>query len=235
MADDMTGTPAMLLDELLDVRDRDVLDIGCGEGGLARRLASAGARVVGVDPLPGALERARGHADGGPSARYVEGVAEALPFPDASFDVAIFFNSLHHVPVEAMDAALEEAARVLRPGGLLYVQEPKAEGSAFELLRAVDDETAIRGAARAALARALEGRFVAHLSREVVLEVRHADFAALRGRTIAVDPARASAFAEHEAALRRTFERLGRPVERGGCVFDQPFHIDLLERGCSGA
>src|SRR5579859_7990757 len=132
----MPGGPTELLDELLDVRGRDVLDVGCGEGWLVRRIASAGARVVGLDPLAVALERAR--RDGTPaarSARYVDGSAQALPFPAASFDVVAFFNSLHHVPTESMDGALAEGARVLRPGGALYVQEPLAQGPFFELMR----------------------------------------------------------------------------------------------------
>ncbi|HEX7610716.1 MAG TPA: class I SAM-dependent methyltransferase [Solirubrobacteraceae bacterium] len=231
----MPGAPPDMLDELLEVRGRDVLDIGCGEGGLVRRLVAEGARPVGLDPLRGALDRARAHADAGPRAHYVEGVAEALPFEDASFDVVIFFNSLHHVPVGSMDAALAEAARVLRPDGVLFVQEPKAEGSAFELLRPVDDETEVRGAAQSALARARRALFDRRDSREAVLEVRHADFETLRARTTGVDPARGPAFREHEAALRSTFERLGRPVERGGLVFDQPFSVDVLGLRGAGA
>jgi ubiquinone/menaquinone biosynthesis C-methylase UbiE len=222
------GKPTKPLDELLDVGGRDVLDVGCGEGWLARRLASAGARAVGLDPSRDALERARRDGPTGPSVRYVEGAAEALPFPDASFDVVIFFNSLHHAPPESMDAALAEAARVLRSDGLLYVQEPLAQGPAFELLRPVNDETPVRGAAQQALQRALKEQFVERVGRDVVLAVRHRDFDALRTHTINVDPARAPAFAEHESALHDAFEHLGRPLEDGGYEFDQSFRINLF-------
>src|SRR5580704_3302747 len=116
--------PTDLLDEILgDVRGRDVLDVGCGAGWLVRRLAGAGARPVGVDPLADALERARAEdPDGG--ARYLEAGAQELPFGDSSFDAVVFFNSLHHIPVADLDRALAEAARVLRGGGVIYVQEP---------------------------------------------------------------------------------------------------------------
>jgi ubiquinone/menaquinone biosynthesis C-methylase UbiE len=224
----MPDKPTQPLDELLDVRGRDVLDVGCGEGWLARRLASAGARVVGLDPLASALERARGHDSSGPGPRYVEGAAEALGFPDSSFDVVIFFNSLHHVPPESMDAALAEAARVLRPDGVLYVQEPLAQGPAFELLRPVNDETEVRDAAQQALRRTLKERFVELVARDVVLTVRHRDFDALRAHTISVDPARAAAFDEHHAALHTAFVHLGRPLEDGGIEFDQEFRINLF-------
>jgi ubiquinone/menaquinone biosynthesis C-methylase UbiE len=219
-----------LLEELVQIKDRDVLDVGCGEGYVARRLAEAGARVVALDPLPGAIEVARATAPEGPSLRYVEGSAEALPFADQSFDAVIFFNSLHHVALHAMELALDQAARVLRPGGVLYVQEPLAQGAAFELLRQIEDETGVRSAALEALAAVSEGPFESLSSREIVLTVRHADFAALRARTVSVDPARSSAFDARHEELQEAFERLGRPADGGGYEFDQPFRIEVLRR-----
>jgi SAM-dependent methyltransferase len=224
----MPADPTALLEDLLDVHGLDVLDVGCGEGALARKLAGAGARVVGVDPSTRAVSRARSE-DSSESSRYVVGAAQELPFADASFDVVVFFNSLHHVPESSMDAALEEARRVLRPGGVLYVQEPLAEGSAYELMHSIDDETGVRQAAQEALSRALDGPFVNIASRETSIAVRHADFAALRKRMISVEPARAAAIDQHEAALRANFERLGRPVS-GGREFDQPLRVNILGR-----
>jgi SAM-dependent methyltransferase len=224
----MAGPPTEPLDELLDVRGRDVLDVGCGDGALVRRLADARARAVGLDPQAAALEQARAQAREGQTVRYVQGTAEDPPFADASFDVVIFFNSLHHVPPACMDRAVAEAARMLRPGGLLYVQEPVARGSAFELLRPVEDETQVRRVAQEALGRAASGGLARLVSREALLTVRHADFDALRARTISVEPARAAAFSEQEPALRAAFQRLGHPAPGGGYEFDQPFAISLF-------
>ncbi len=209
------------------MRGRDVLDVGCGEGALVRRLIAKGARAVGVEPLPGAIVQARREDASDSPARYLQGKAEALAFPDASFDVVIFFNSLHHVPVQSMDAALAEAARVLRRDGVLYVQEPLAEGSAFELLHLVEDETPTRAAAQQALGRALQGRFVQLACRETLVTVHHADFSALRRHMLSVEPARAAAVDEHERSLRDAFERLGRRCE-SGFEFDQPLRTKLL-------
>jgi SAM-dependent methyltransferase len=213
-----------LLDELLDVRGRDVLDVGCGEGWLVRRFASAGAHAVGLDPLAGALERARREA---PAARFVEGAAEALPFPAASFDIVVFCNSLHHVPEDRLDAALTEAERVLRADGVLYVQEPLAEGEFFELMRPVDDETRVREAAQAALGRAAAGPLVELARREGVSPMRLADFEALRRLMVSVEPSRAVAIDAQAPALRAAFEHLGRPAE-GGREFEQPVRVHLL-------
>jgi ubiquinone/menaquinone biosynthesis C-methylase UbiE len=230
----MPGEEPQLLEELVQVHDRDVLDVGCGEGGLARRLARKGARVTGIDPLPSALENARakelspGSESSPGSLRYVQGAAEALPFAAASFDLVIFLNSLHHVPAEAMDEALSEAARVLRPEGTLYVQEPLAEGPFFELLLMVEDETEVRAAAQHALDRASAARFAQLARRDALIALLLADFEALRAHMVSVEPARAAAFERHDRALRAAFERLGRRVQ-GGYEFDTPLRIEVLQ------
>jgi SAM-dependent methyltransferase len=223
----MSLEPTAVLDEVLDVRERDVLDAGCGEGWLVRRLNAGGARAVGLDPLTAALDRARRDDASAPPGRYVEGGAEALPFRAASFDTVVFFNSLHHVPLELLDAALEEAARVLRPGGVVYVQEPLAQGPFFELVRVVEDETEVRAAAQDALARASATRFTQLVRRDGVIATWLADFEAFRARMASIAPARAAAVADHEPELRAAFERLAHRSD-GGYVFEQPFRVHLL-------
>lgn len=91
-----------------------LVDVGGGPGTVASA-APVGERVV-VDPSPAMLRRAarRGLAT-------ERGVAEDLPFDDDSVDAVLFVYSLHHV--DDPDRALEEAARVLRPGGVLVVRE----------------------------------------------------------------------------------------------------------------
>jgi ubiquinone/menaquinone biosynthesis C-methylase UbiE len=216
-----------LLDDLLgDVRGRDVLDVGCGGGWLVRRLAAAGARVVGVDPQDDALERARADDPGG---RYVVAGAQELPFEDVSFD-AVVFNSLHHVPTAELDGAIGEAARVLRDGGALYAQEPLAKGEFFVLTCSVDDETEVRAAAQAALDHAARsGGFAESARREGTIAMRLADFEALHGLMVGVDPARAATIHEHERSLRDAFATLGR---RAGDAreFEQPVRVRVLTR-----
>ena len=90
------------------------LEIGCGEGRVARDLVARGHRVTGLDASP-TLLRAAAEAD--PASRYVVGPAEALPFEDGAFDLAVAYNSL--MDVEDMPVAVSEAARVIAPGGRL--------------------------------------------------------------------------------------------------------------------
>jgi len=111
-----------LLDAVELRRGARVLDLGCGTGfplvELAGRLG-AESRLVGVDPWRQALRRARAKLDGWglANAALLRGEAEALPFPDASFDVIVANNGLNNV--RDVTAALRECRRVCRPGGQL--------------------------------------------------------------------------------------------------------------------
>lgn len=100
----------------------DVLDAGCGTGGLICRLGAAhpGWCWTGIDVEPAAIGFARGRVGSG--VRLVEGSVTALPFPEASFDAVVSADVLYHLDDDA--AAAAEAWRVLRPGGVLVVNVP---------------------------------------------------------------------------------------------------------------
>lgn len=93
------------------------IDLGCGEGWASRRLAERvgpSGEVVGLDGAADMLALARAQPRAG--LRYVQGDLLALPLPEAWADVAFSMEALYYVD---LDAALAEAFRVLRPGGVL--------------------------------------------------------------------------------------------------------------------
>jgi ubiquinone/menaquinone biosynthesis C-methylase UbiE len=104
--------------------DHRVLEIGCGTGNLAflaKRLNPT-AQVIGIDPDPKALARARRKAkQQGASLQFDSGFSEELPYPDASFDRILSAFMLHHVQSDAKLLTVQEARRVLKPGGFLHL------------------------------------------------------------------------------------------------------------------
>jgi SAM-dependent methyltransferase len=116
LTDEVGERQADLLWRLLELEPgREVLDVACGHGRIANRLARRGAVVTGLDADPFFLARAR---EAGSGARYVEGDMRELPFADASFDAALlWFTSFGYFDDEGNRAVLRELRRVLRPGG----------------------------------------------------------------------------------------------------------------------
>jgi len=101
-------------EEVLPPRRGRTLEIGCGEGRVARMLRDHGHRVVAVEASPTLLRHA---AEADPGGAYVGGDATALPLAAASFDLAVAYNVLQAMTRESdMALAVREIARVLRPG-----------------------------------------------------------------------------------------------------------------------
>ncbi len=203
-------------------------DIGCGEGKMTRQLARNGAKIVGIDPGPQQIRRAEAQPRAG-GERYVQGSAEKLDIPDTSADIVVFFNSLHHVPADAMDKALAEAARILKSGGSLFIAEPVAAGPQFSLQQLYNDETAVRALALAAIERASAYGLALELDTAYVIDASHASFDAYIENSVAINPARATIFAEHAAELRERFERLGEK-RSDGWHFAQPIRVHLFRK-----
>ncbi len=111
-----------------------VLDVGCGSGRLtlaAQKWAGPNGEALGIDPSPEMIQVARQNAARARlAAKFETGMVEAMPFPDASFDVVLNRLLLHHLPGDLKQHGLAEMRRVLKPGGLCLVVdfEPPKSG-----------------------------------------------------------------------------------------------------------
>ncbi|HEU5374111.1 MAG TPA: class I SAM-dependent methyltransferase [Ktedonobacteraceae bacterium] len=109
-----------------------ILDVGCGTGKLLRRAGACWpeAQLIGVDPAEGMIEMAK-HLT--PHAMFFSGMAEALPLPDASVDLALSTTSFHHWQDQA--AGVREIARILRPGGYFLLVDPSVPDWLLRIFR----------------------------------------------------------------------------------------------------
>jgi len=104
--------------------DQHILEIGCGTGTLLVQIKRLlpNAEVIGIDPDPKALARARRKAARAPASIQLDiGFAGRLPYPDAVFDRVFSSFMFHHLPANEKEKMLSEAWRVLRPGGELHM------------------------------------------------------------------------------------------------------------------
>ena len=98
-----------------------VLDVGCGTGAFEKRLVEAGVAgdIVGIDLSPNMLRQARAKLADVPTVTFQQADVHALPFDDAGFDIVVSASTFHYF--DDPDQALNEIARVLRPGGRFVV------------------------------------------------------------------------------------------------------------------
>jgi ubiquinone/menaquinone biosynthesis C-methylase UbiE len=212
-----------LLAVLGPVAGKRIIDIGCGEGQIARGLATAGAVVEGYDPfIPGTGEI----VEGAGRYRLSQARADAIPEPDGEADAVLFVFSLHHVPQPVMAGALAEARRLLKLGGVLCVAEPLAEGPGQYVMELYHDETAVRADATAALADHARPAFASERVFHFAEPRGFADFEAYQAQMIA--NMRYNDYSEADVRnpeVRRRFEEM---AATHGTRFDQRVRVNLF-------
>lgn len=218
-----------LLADLVPLAEQRIIELGCGNARLARALVQrcAGAQVVGLEVDE--VQHAQNVANPQQRLVFMSGSAETVPFPDASFDGALMLKSLHHVPLDAMDAAVAEVARVVRPGGWFYVSEPIFGGALNEIVRLYNDENTVRRAAQAALDRALADgtHWEVMAERRFAQPAHFQDWAEFEQRMLY------PSFADHfitPALAARVRAAFLPHLTADGAHFVRPMHVRLLRR-----
>ncbi|MCL1961686.1 MAG: class I SAM-dependent methyltransferase [Desulfovibrionaceae bacterium] len=218
-----------LLNRLTPLQAQRIIELGCGPAHLARKLLAAypGCRVTAleVDQTQHAKNLT---APPVPSLTFVAAGAQAIPFKDGSFDLALMLKSLHHIPLALMDQSLAETRRVLRPGGHLYVSEPVFDGPLNEINRLFNDEQAVRLAACQAVQRAVAGGGWRQVTeRHFQMPVRFTGFDDFERRMTGVTYAERRWSPELRERVRQRFEALRPP---SGQPFVRPMRVNLLQK-----
>ena len=214
--------------EHVEVSGRDAVDVGCGAGGLVRFLNAEGARTVGVECGNAMISQARANDPERPEA-YIDGVGQDLPLDTASVDLVVLSYSLHHVPAEQMAPALTEAARVLRAGGQLVVVEPIAAGPGFETHKLVEDETAVRALAQAALDDSLPEELREVAIHEYTTSYSYQDLDELEKTVVDIDSGRRAAFDANRDEVARRFVEYSE-LHGGRHWFTQPVIMRVFSK-----
>jgi len=206
-----------------------VLELGCGKAEKTRLLAETG-RLKGIVALEvdDIQHRRNLQISDLPKVQFRRGGAEAIPAADSSFDIVLMFKSLHHVPMEHMDAALGEIARVLKPDGLAWISEPVYAGDLNEVFRLFHDEKIVREAAFAAIRKAVDaGRL--SLEKQYFFNTRShfESFDQFDQRMIQVTHTNHQLAPDVYRQVREKFESY---LTAEGATFLNPQRVDLLRK-----
>lgn len=206
-----------------------VLELGCGKAEKTRLLAETGRvkEIVALE-VDDIQHRCNLKTADLPNVQFRHGGAEAIPAADNSVDIVLMFKSLHHVPLEHMDAALNEIARVLKPGGLAWISEPVFAGDLNEVFRLFHDEKIVREAAFAAIRKVVgDGRL--RLEKQHFFNVHSCfeSFEQFEQRMIQVTHTNHQLAPELYRQVKEKFESFLTPI---GANFLTPQRVDLLRK-----
>jgi len=230
---DPTQTPLVnevqLMLDALPLDGACVLELGCGRAEKTRTLAETGRAREILALEVDAIQHARNlQITDLPNVRFAHGGAEAIPAADNAYDIVILFKSLHHVPVMHMDAALDEIARVLKPGGLAWISEPVYAGALNEIMRLFHDEKRVREEAFAALCRAVaRGPLRLKVERFFTTRSHFESFEQFEARMIRVT------HSDHQLSpelLRKVEQKFAAQMTPHGATFINPQRLDLLQK-----
>lgn len=226
---DVTCPEPDIYNRLLNLDGKHILELGCGAAEITRHIATGGddRRITALEVDRVAHEKNL-QIDDLPNVLFDLAGAEAIPLADASVDIVFMFKSLHHVPMDQMDKAMQEIHRVLKPGGLAYVSEPVFAGEFNDVLRLFHDEQKVRQAAFETVKKAVDSGLFKLVDEVFFNSPMHFEsFAAFENKVIG------ATHTEHhlDDALYQTVKTaFEKHLGDDGAHFEMPIRVDLLQR-----
>jgi ubiquinone/menaquinone biosynthesis C-methylase UbiE len=225
----VNATELEIMERTLPLREARVLELGCGRAWMTRRITEEFSPAAIIATEVDRIQHEKNLLiDDLPTVTFVYGGAQAIEQPDDSMDVVLMLKSLHHVPMELMDQALDEIARVLKPGGLAYISEPVFRGELNEITRLYNDEETVRQAAFDAVHRAVTAGKL-ELKEQLFFNApgHYRDFEHFENRMLKVT------HTEHridQALYERIREAFMQHMTKDGARFLKPSRVDLLRK-----
>lgn len=223
------ATELEIIQQTLPLNGSQVLELGCGRAWMTRQLAEKFSPEHIIATEVDRIQHEKNLLiDDLPQVNFTYGSAADIEQPDASVDIVIMLKSLHHVPVDLMDQAMGEIARVLKPGGLAYISEPVYEGDLNDILSLFNDEKEVREAAFAAVVRAVDTK-VLDLQQQIFFNSpgHYRDFAHFEQRMLNVTHTEHEIDGELHQKIKQRFMQY---MADDGAHFLKPSRVDLLRR-----
>jgi SAM-dependent methyltransferase len=224
----VTGQELDLMEQLLPLEGVRGIELGCGAAwltkGLARRHPDASFIATEVDQIQHQKNLQESIAN---LEFRLEG-AQSISEADNSVDAVWMLKSLHHVPAELMGKAMDEIARVLKPGGYAYFSEPVYSGEFNALMSLIHDEKQVRQAAFDAICR-LAQREDMSLQQQVFLNVPgcYESWELFESRFLKVTHTKLEIDETRYRQIRQAFNA---HMGEDGAHFLKPHRIDLLRK-----
>jgi len=219
-----------IYNRLLSLDDKHILELGCGSAEITRNIATSGTnRKITALEVDEVAHNKNCQISDLANVSFALSGAQSIPLADESVDVVFMFKSLHHVPLDLMDAAMQEIYRVLKPGGQIYISEPVFAGDFNEILRLFHDEKMVREAAFETVKKAVENDLF-KLVEEVFFNspMRFENFTEFENNTIRATHSQHKLDDELYALVKQRFEQ---HMGDDGAHFLMPIRVDLLQRG----
>lgn len=132
----------ILLNEL-SFKGKKVLDVGCGNGWFSQWASNKGGIVDAIDPSKEQIEEAKSK-DINNSINFIRAGAESINDLKKLYDLIVFFNSLHHIPIDIMAKSINYCKSKISNNGKIFIIEPIAKGKFHDFVKNIDDETKVR-------------------------------------------------------------------------------------------
>ena len=207
------------------LKDKKLLDIGCGKGSLLKALENRLALPTGIDVNKQSLTEARRRC---PKAEILLTGAGEMAFDNNFFDGAIIQNTLHHIPENEIQKSLQKALGFTIPGHPVLILEPLNFGSYFEIFKPLEDETDVCQKALNQLHRFVESKMGRLKDAfEYMTYVRVNSLESIINEAISVDPRREKRARSVTNDMENLFHKL---VEKqdGFLVLEQPMIAFVL-------
>jgi len=225
---DMNCPEPDIYNRLLSLDNKHILELGCGSADITRDIATSGAnRKITALEVDEIAHKKNLQITDLPNVTFGLSGAQEIPLDENSVDVVFMFKSLHHVPLEQMDAAMREIKRVLKPGGLAYISEPVFDGDFNEILRMFHDEQKVREAAFQVVEKAVDdGLFSLVEETFFYSPMKFKNFAEFETNTINVTHSHHSLDDDLYLRVKQRFEQ---HLGDDGAHFLMPMRVDLLK------